>query len=106
MIAVGIDVSKYQGTIDWAAVKSTGIDFAIIRVGYRTTETGTLTEEELNELEAAGINEKVSYKALMGVLEECGEDKASVMEALEQNCDNLIPKHIVIEDILVSIEDE
>lgn len=42
---LGIDVSKYQGTIDWAAVKSTGIDFAIVRVGYRTTETGTLTED-------------------------------------------------------------
>jgi GH25 family lysozyme M1 (1,4-beta-N-acetylmuramidase) len=30
----GIDVSKWQGEIDWAAVKSGGIDFAIIRSGY------------------------------------------------------------------------
>lgn len=30
----GIDVSKYQGTIDWAAVKKSGIDFAMIRTGY------------------------------------------------------------------------
>lgn len=28
----GIDVSKYQGTIDWNKVKSDGIDFAIIRL--------------------------------------------------------------------------
>lgn len=30
----GIDVSKYQGKIDWDKVKGDGIDFAIIRVGY------------------------------------------------------------------------
>lgn len=31
----GIDVSKWQGKIDWQKVKSAGIDFAIIRIGYR-----------------------------------------------------------------------
>ena len=31
--AKGIDVSKYQGTIDWKRVKDSGIDFAILRVG-------------------------------------------------------------------------
>lgn len=30
----GIDVSKYQGNIDWKKVKQSGIDFAIIRAGY------------------------------------------------------------------------
>ena len=54
-------------------------------------------------LEAIGINEKVSFKALRAVLDSCGDDKASVMEALEKNCDLLIPKHIVIEDILASV---
>lgn len=33
--ADGIDVSKWQGKIDWQKVKNTGIDFAIIRIGYR-----------------------------------------------------------------------
>ena len=31
----GIDVSCFQGEIDWQAVKADGIDFAIIRAGYR-----------------------------------------------------------------------
>lgn len=35
-VTVGIDVAKYQGTIDWAQVASSGIDFAMVRVGYRT----------------------------------------------------------------------
>lgn len=34
-ITLGIDVARYQGTIDWAQVASSGIDFAMVRVGYR-----------------------------------------------------------------------
>lgn len=41
----GIDVSKYQGNIDWKQVKASGIDFAIIRVGYRGYGTGALVED-------------------------------------------------------------
>ena len=41
-VTYGIDVSKYQGTIDWKKVKSAGIDFAMIRVGYRTQKTGVI----------------------------------------------------------------
>ena len=33
----GIDVSYHNGIIDWKRVKNAGIDFAIIRLGYRTT---------------------------------------------------------------------
>ena len=31
----GIDVSKFQGDIDWNKVKNDGVEFAIIRIGYR-----------------------------------------------------------------------
>lgn len=34
-ILTGIDVSQWQGNIDWARVKASGIDYAFIRVGYR-----------------------------------------------------------------------
>ena len=34
-ITFGIDVARYQGTIDWAQVAASGIDFAMVRVGYR-----------------------------------------------------------------------
>ena len=30
----GIDVSRYQGTVDWNKVKAAGIEFAIIRAGF------------------------------------------------------------------------
>ena len=40
--AVGlcVDVSKWQGSIDWAAVKAAGIDYAIIRCGFGQDEPG------------------------------------------------------------------
>lgn len=41
----GVDVSKYQGNIDWNKVKTSGIEFAIIRVGYRGYGTGVLVED-------------------------------------------------------------
>lgn len=46
--SIGVDVSKYQNEIDWEQVKASGIDFAIVRVGYRGYgEEGTLVEDEL-----------------------------------------------------------
>ncbi|MBQ1355319.1 MAG: hypothetical protein IIY72_02435, partial [Solobacterium sp.] len=41
----GIDVSYAQGEIDWAAVRNDGIEFAMIRTGYRGYETGLLHED-------------------------------------------------------------
>ncbi len=42
---VGIDVSKWNGEIDWDRVKNAGVEFAIIRAGYRGSVTGTLVED-------------------------------------------------------------
>jgi len=44
-ISYGIDVSKWQGVIDWKQVKDSGIDFAMIRVGYRTIDKGVIVED-------------------------------------------------------------
>lgn len=38
----GVDVSYHQGNIDWSKVKAAGVDFAIIRMGYRGYSAGTL----------------------------------------------------------------
>lgn len=50
----GIDVSKWQANIDWKAVAGAGIDFAIIRVGYRGYTGGTLVEDEYFRKNIAG----------------------------------------------------
>lgn len=50
----GIDVSKWQGNIDWGAVATSGISFAIIRVGYRGATTGALIEDPYFRQNIAG----------------------------------------------------
>lgn len=42
---LGIDVSKWNQEIDWDRVKGAGIEFAIIRAGYRGSVTGSLVED-------------------------------------------------------------
>ena len=56
----GIDVARYQGTIDWKEVAQSGIDFAIIRVGSRGKTDGIIKEDpngryNLQEASKAGI---------------------------------------------------
>ena len=59
-VTIGIDVSKYQGTIDWSKVKESGVEFAMIRVGYRAKSTGEIFEDptaryNMQEAQAAGV---------------------------------------------------
>ena len=51
----GIDVSVYQGTIDWTKVSESGIDFAMIRAGYRGYgDKGSLVEDTMFAKNALG----------------------------------------------------
>ena len=55
---VGIDVSHHQEIINWAEVKNSGIDFAIIRVGYGqdfTSQDDKYFERNISECERLGI---------------------------------------------------
>lgn len=52
----GIDVSKYQGDIDWAAVKEEGIEYAFIRLGLRGYESGKLVLDEFFDANMKGAN--------------------------------------------------
>ena len=56
-----------------------------------------------DELEEIGINEKVSFPVLMEVLDKCGDNKEALLEEMSLRADDLIPKHIVINDIFASI---
>lgn len=50
----GIDVSKWNKEIDWDKVKEAGVQFAIIRVGYRGSSTGALVEDPYFEKNIRG----------------------------------------------------
>lgn len=50
----GIDVSKWNKEIDWDKVKEAGVQYAIIRVGYRGSQTGLLVEDPYFEQNIRG----------------------------------------------------
>lgn len=51
---MGVDVSKHKGSIDWKKVKESGIEFAIIRVGFRGPGEGTLEPDEYAKANVEG----------------------------------------------------
>ena len=53
--------------------------------------------------EALGINEKVCFEVLNGILDECGDDREALENAIRENAEILIPKHITLDDIFASV---
>ena len=54
---VGIDVSSWQYEIDWQAVADAGAEFAIIRIGYRGSESGKLNPDKYAQANLSGAAE-------------------------------------------------
>lgn len=79
-LAGGIDVSKFQGSIDWKAVKAGGIEFAIIRAGYRGWgSAGSLNEDptfatNIKGAKAAGLRVGVYFFSQATTEEEAIEE--------------------------------
>lgn len=78
---LGIDVSRYQYDIDWNKVKADGVDFAIIRVGYRTYGSGICVtdpyfEQNYRGATAAGIKVGI-YFFSQAITEEEAQEEAS-----------------------------
>jgi len=83
----GIDVSRYQGTIDWQQVAASGVDFAMIRAGYRSMDDGTIKEDpnacyNLQEAAAAGVSIGVYFFSTALDEEEAAEEAAWVAELI------------------------
>lgn len=85
---VGIDVSKHQGDIDWQKVKADGIDFAILRIGYRGYETGKILLDEtylqnVKQASEAGMDIGVYFYSQAVSTEEALEEAQLVIENLK-----------------------
>lgn len=83
----GIDVSEYQGKIDWSAVKDGGFDFAFIRIGYRGYTNGEifpddLARENLAGARAAGIDVGVYFYSQAVSPEEAADEARWCLEFL------------------------
>ncbi len=84
---LGIDISQYQGDIDWAQVKAAGFDFVFIRVGTRGYESGSIYEDErwaenLKEARAAGLDAGVYFFSGAVSEQEAEEEADYIIEKL------------------------
>lgn len=84
----GIDVSEFQGYIDWQQVKNAGIEFAFIRIGCRTYEDGGIIfderfKENLYSADRAGIKTGVYFFSQALTVEEALEEADAVIEAIK-----------------------
>ena len=89
-----INVMDFEGNVTEVKVLSNGM--------VRLCDFTDFTPEELAELDELGINENVSFEALKKLLEETN-GKEELREAILANADNLIPKHITLDDIFASV---
>ncbi len=55
------------------------------------------------DVEALGINEQVKFGVLADILEEAGDDREKLAELIAKRSDELIPKHITLEDIFAAV---
>lgn len=85
----GIDVSKWQGNIDWNKVKAAGYDFAILRLGYRGySEAGGMEMDakfyqNIQGAQAAGLDVGVYFFSQAVNEKEALEEANFVLDALE-----------------------
>lgn len=85
---IGIDVSSFQSEVDWEKVKTTGIDFAIIRCGLRgygsegRLVTDSYFEDNIKGAISAGLNVGVYFYTQALTTEEAIEEANFVLETI------------------------
>ena len=85
----GVDVSKYQETIDWKKVAADGVEFAIIRLGFRgmgtqgTCELDPYFKQNVEGAKAAGIEVGVYFFTQATTVEEAKEEAKFVIDNLK-----------------------
>lgn len=87
---LGIDVSSHNGTLDWAAIKSAGVSFAILRAGYGRYQVDSQFYRNVQGASAQGIPVGVYWFSY--ALDESGA-KAEAQKCLEtlRDCDIALP---------------
>jgi GH25 family lysozyme M1 (1,4-beta-N-acetylmuramidase) len=86
----GIDVSEFQGWIDWDAVREAGYDFAFVRVGYRMFDSGDLYEDSravknLKRAKKAGLDVGVYVFSQAVSKKEAREEAKLCLDVIEKS---------------------
>lgn len=85
---LGVDVSFYQGDIDWNAVRDAGVEFAMVRCGYRGYSEGVLREDEkfrqnMEGALAAGLDVGVYFFSQTTGAREAAEEAEYVIDLIK-----------------------
>ena len=91
---VYINAMDHEGSVSEVKVLSNGM--------VNLADFVDFTAEELAELDGLGINEMVSFEVLKDILEN-NDNKNDIRNAILERADELIPKHITIDDIFASV---
>lgn len=87
MISLGIDVARYQGTIDWQQVADSGVEFAMVRIGYRSRKDGLIKPDpnaryNLQEAQRCGVKLGAYFFSTAITSEEIQEEVKWIEELL------------------------
>ena len=98
---MGIDISKHNGNIDWNAVKNSGVQYVILRCGYRGSASGVLVEDQkfkknIQGATAAGLKVGI-YFFSQAVNEVEAVEEASMTLSLIKNYRITYPVYIDVE---------
>ena len=86
----GIDVSEFQGKIDWDKVKKEGYDFVFVRAGHRTFHTGSLEKDtraikNLTRAEEAGLDVGVYVFSQAVSIKEAIEEAELCLDVIKES---------------------
>ncbi len=87
---LGIDVSDRNGEIDWDKVKNAGVEFAVIRLGYRGSTSGNLVldaqfENNMRGAQSAGIQVGAYFFSQATTEVEAVEEASMVAKVLQEH---------------------
>lgn len=81
----GIDVSKFQGAINWPAVKAAGIEFVIIRAGYgrETWQKDAYFERNYTGAKAAGLHVGAYWYSYADTIDDAKKEVAACLKVIK-----------------------
>ena len=90
-------------------IENAGVMFAYIQLEsgkeVKVVSNGMVDIDKYVDVDkkALGINEKVSYRVLSEIMEKCGDDKEALEYEIKLKHDDLIPNHIIVDDIFATV---
>ncbi len=89
-------------------IERAGINTAYLKVGDKEVKVISNGMVDIHDYvnfdcEDLGVLEKVRFSVLCEILDACGDDEEALKETIKARCDDLVPKHIIKDDIFASI---